>query len=192
MPSHEVLCEVDWPNSGSHLTLAANRSGRNVVLFIFSALVLTRFFTEVVPVVPRAANFADVPLALFVCTLVLTRPRIDRVLSPIFLCGLFLFTVCVVRGAGQSRPSGGGSRRAVSDRNLRTACVLLRRTPLVASRKRRLVIALARGARNDSICSGRLYRSSKILEVAGIRTRSAERLARTRISLCFSCSWLWL
>jgi hypothetical protein len=59
-------------------------------------LVLTRFFTEVVQMAPRAANFADVPLALFVCALVLARPRTDRRLSAIFICGLFLFTVCVV------------------------------------------------------------------------------------------------
>ena len=39
------------------------RSGlRHLVLGCFALLVLVRFFTEVVPVVPRAANFVDIPI----------------------------------------------------------------------------------------------------------------------------------
>jgi hypothetical protein len=72
------------------------RGGRNVVLLIFATLVLTRFFTEVVHVAPRAANFADVPLAVFVCALVLLRPRVGRPMGVIFVAGFVLLLVCVI------------------------------------------------------------------------------------------------
>ncbi len=37
-------------------------TGRNLLLGSIALLVLVRFFTEVVPVIPRAANFVDVPI----------------------------------------------------------------------------------------------------------------------------------
>jgi hypothetical protein len=40
----------------------AERSGERLVLFSIAALVLVRFFTEVLPVVSRAANFIDIPI----------------------------------------------------------------------------------------------------------------------------------
>ena len=45
--------------------LAARRqTGRDLVLSSIGLLVLIRFFTEIVPVLPRAANFIDVPIFL--------------------------------------------------------------------------------------------------------------------------------
>ena len=72
------------------------RFGRNVVLFAFASLVLVRLFTEVVHVIPRAANFCDLPLAVVMLALATTRPRLKTNIAPVFLPSLALFTMCVV------------------------------------------------------------------------------------------------
>jgi len=56
----------------SHVT-----SGRDLVLASISVLVLIRFFTEVVPVIPRAANFIDIPIFGALACAALMRPRPD-------------------------------------------------------------------------------------------------------------------
>jgi transcriptional regulator with XRE-family HTH domain len=50
-------------------------TGRDLVLGSISLLVLVRFFTEVVPVIPRAANFVDIPIFLVLSAVALTHPR---------------------------------------------------------------------------------------------------------------------
>lgn len=68
-------------------------AGRNLILGSFAVLVLIRFFTEVVPVVPRAANFIDVPIFIVLGLAGLVRgqemPGVGRkrLLVPV---GLFL------------------------------------------------------------------------------------------------------
>jgi hypothetical protein len=51
-------------------------AGRELVLGSIAILVLIRFFTEVVHVVPRAANFVDIPIFFTLGVAALTRPRI--------------------------------------------------------------------------------------------------------------------
>jgi hypothetical protein len=75
-------------------------TGRDLVLASLSMLVLVRFFTEVVPVLPRAANFIDIPVFLVLSAAALTRPRTKaRAMSlamPVFLfLGLSALSVSV-------------------------------------------------------------------------------------------------
>jgi transcriptional regulator with XRE-family HTH domain len=50
------------------------RAGELLVLASIAALVLVRFFTEVVAVVPRAANFIDIPICAMLVSVALMRP----------------------------------------------------------------------------------------------------------------------
>ena len=50
------------------------RTGERLVLASIAALVLVRFFTEVVAVVPRAANFIDIPICAVLVFAALMRP----------------------------------------------------------------------------------------------------------------------
>jgi transcriptional regulator with XRE-family HTH domain len=52
-------------------------SARQLVLGSIAALVLIRFFTEVVPVVPRAANFIDIPIFVTLAMAAMVRPSLD-------------------------------------------------------------------------------------------------------------------
>jgi transcriptional regulator with XRE-family HTH domain len=71
-------------------------TGRDLVLASLTLLVLIRFFTEVVPVLPRAANFIDIPifLVLSVAALVRLQHR-ESAFSVAFPVVLFLF-VCAI------------------------------------------------------------------------------------------------
>jgi transcriptional regulator with XRE-family HTH domain len=75
-------------------------AGRNVVLAAIALLVLIRFFTEIAHVLPRAANFVDVPLlaALLVrASLVPSlRARDDVPLRSFFIPTLGFVAVCVL------------------------------------------------------------------------------------------------
>jgi len=53
-------------------------TGRDMVLASLALLVLIRFFTEVIPVLPRAANFVDIPIFLVLSAAALTRPHENR------------------------------------------------------------------------------------------------------------------
>jgi transcriptional regulator with XRE-family HTH domain len=71
-------------------------TGRDLVLASISLLVLIRFFTEVAPVIPRAANFIDIPIFLVLSAAALTRsPPKTRTLSFAAAGGLFLFVSLV-------------------------------------------------------------------------------------------------
>jgi transcriptional regulator with XRE-family HTH domain len=50
------------------------RTGERLVLASIAVLVLVRFFTEVVAVVPRAANFIDIPICAVLVSAALMRP----------------------------------------------------------------------------------------------------------------------
>jgi len=67
--------EADSPDHDATPARAGAPSAQGVVLFAIAALVLVRFFTEVVPVAPRALNFIDVPIFLLFTLLALTRRR---------------------------------------------------------------------------------------------------------------------
>ena len=54
------------------------RSGGWLVLGTIVLLVTIRFFTEVIPVVPRAANFIDIPLFLALIVAAVVAPPSPR------------------------------------------------------------------------------------------------------------------
>ena len=54
----------------------AEHTGERLVLGSIAVLVLVRFFTEVVPVVPRAANFVDIPIVVALGVAALLRPPV--------------------------------------------------------------------------------------------------------------------
>jgi transcriptional regulator with XRE-family HTH domain len=60
-----------------HLISSAEHTGERLVLGSIALLVLVRFFTEVVPMVPRAANFIDVPIVLALGVAALLRPSVQ-------------------------------------------------------------------------------------------------------------------
>jgi transcriptional regulator with XRE-family HTH domain len=74
--------------------------GRTIVLGSLAALILIRFFTEVVHVLPRAANFVDVPIFALLVIAAGRRPRSvteEAGRSPKFLVGgLLVLAVCAV------------------------------------------------------------------------------------------------
>jgi transcriptional regulator with XRE-family HTH domain len=51
-----------------------DRTSRNLVLGAITLLVVIRFFTEVIHVIPRAANFIDIPVALVLLLAAAARP----------------------------------------------------------------------------------------------------------------------
>ncbi len=58
--------------AGRHTHLGA--TGRNLVLGSIVLLVTIRFFTEVVPVIPRAGNFVDIPIFLVLALAAMCTP----------------------------------------------------------------------------------------------------------------------
>jgi transcriptional regulator with XRE-family HTH domain len=56
----------------------SERVSRNLVLGCVATLMLIRFFTEVIHIVPRAANFIDIPIALVLLIAAGTRPLMRR------------------------------------------------------------------------------------------------------------------
>lgn len=56
----------------------AERSGERLVLVSIAVLVLIRFFTEVVPVLPRALNFIDVPMVAVLAVAALFHPPVRQ------------------------------------------------------------------------------------------------------------------
>jgi transcriptional regulator with XRE-family HTH domain len=58
--------------------LTLTNSGRDLVLGAVALLVVIRFFTEVVPVIPRAANFIDIPIFVALSLAAISRSRPPR------------------------------------------------------------------------------------------------------------------
>jgi DNA-binding XRE family transcriptional regulator len=71
----EALPVTATQDRGRLRTLSRVEGGRHLVLASFALLVLIRFFTEVVPLVPRAANFVDIPIFVALAAAALTRQR---------------------------------------------------------------------------------------------------------------------
>jgi len=67
--------------------------GRDLVLAAITLLVVVRFFTEVVPVLPRAANFVDIPVFLALSAMALARPRTGT--QSLSFAGAVLLFVCL-------------------------------------------------------------------------------------------------
>jgi hypothetical protein len=55
----------------------AARPGLGLILVSLTILIVIRFFTEVVPVLPRVANFLDIPIFLMLVGAALMRPPLD-------------------------------------------------------------------------------------------------------------------
>jgi transcriptional regulator with XRE-family HTH domain len=67
------------PSSGRRSSaLTLTNTGRDLVLGAVALLVVIRFFTEVVPVVPRAANFIDIPIFVVLSLAAISRSRPPR------------------------------------------------------------------------------------------------------------------
>jgi transcriptional regulator with XRE-family HTH domain len=85
--------------------------GRLLVLAAITLLVTIRFFTEVVPIIPRAANFVDVPIlvvlgvaALLDAPLPKPRPRWYMPLGTIAASFLGLAAVSAIVNSGRTEP----------------------------------------------------------------------------------------
>jgi transcriptional regulator with XRE-family HTH domain len=70
--------------------------GRDLVLGSIAALVLIRFFTEVVHVLPRAANFIDIPIFLGLSVAALTRPGTKTRAAPLILPVVLFIALCAI------------------------------------------------------------------------------------------------
>jgi len=75
-PSSEESAEPRPSTAEPGLISPAELTGERLVLASIAALVIVRFFTEVVPVVPRAANFIDVPIVAVLVVAALFRPPV--------------------------------------------------------------------------------------------------------------------
>jgi transcriptional regulator with XRE-family HTH domain len=75
-PSSEESAEPRPSTAEPGLISPAEATGERLVLASIAALVIVRFFTEVVPVVPRAANFIDIPIVAVLVVAALFRPPV--------------------------------------------------------------------------------------------------------------------
>jgi len=100
------------PAQGQAL-IRSEGAGRGLVLGSIAVLVLVRFFTEVVPIVPRAANFIDIPVffVLGLAAMAQTRgqataePGHLRVTIPVsFFLGLSVLSALVNSGRTEAGP----------------------------------------------------------------------------------------
>jgi transcriptional regulator with XRE-family HTH domain len=73
-PPSEESAEPRPSTAEPGLISPAELTGERLVLASIAALVIVRFFTEVVPVVPRAANFIDIPIVAVLVVAALFRP----------------------------------------------------------------------------------------------------------------------
>ena len=72
--------------------------GANVVLLSIVLLVVIRFFTEMVPVLPRFANFIDIPIFFMLAFIALLRAKAGGTakLTPILLLSFALVVLCAL------------------------------------------------------------------------------------------------
>jgi hypothetical protein len=73
------------PAQSSTIPVRGSYGAHHLVLACLALLVLVRFFTEVVPVVPRAANFVDIPILVALVAAVLARTRRPYVIGDSYL-----------------------------------------------------------------------------------------------------------
>jgi hypothetical protein len=94
-----LLAETQWSQEGSRVLGPSDRTSRNFVLGAIALLMLIRFFTEVIHVIPRAANFIDIPIALVLFLAAGTRPlaKYDSRARLAVAAPVLVFTViCVI------------------------------------------------------------------------------------------------
>ena len=104
--------------------------GRAAILGAIVMLVVVRFFTEVVPVVPRAANFVDIPIFLALATLAAFAPLMRQGPRRFYLrfgFPSFVFLVPLRRLRGRSTSVASRPRRCSSSSTLPRAVRRLRR-----------------------------------------------------------------
>ena len=96
-PASPPVAELDEPVVRG---VAADAIGRALVLCAIVLLVVVRFFTEVVPVVPRAVNFVDIPifvaLAAAAAFLQVTPCRTRRFYVRVGFASLTFLALCVL------------------------------------------------------------------------------------------------
>jgi transcriptional regulator with XRE-family HTH domain len=71
-----AIAPTSAPGSKDRTHVAEGLDRRNLVLAAIVLLVTVRFFTEVHPVLPRAANFIDIPIFLVAVGVVATQPSV--------------------------------------------------------------------------------------------------------------------
>ena len=85
-------------SNGVEATEQSDRTGVALVLSALTLVVCIRFFTEVVPVLPRAANFVDIPIFISLALGAMLLPsisKVDRRHASVFLFpALLVLTVC--------------------------------------------------------------------------------------------------
>jgi hypothetical protein len=85
--------------------LPGDKAGRDLVVGSMGLLVLIRFFTEVVPVLPRAANFVDIPIVIALgVAAALRQPSTLRIKPVSFAVPAMLFLL-VCAGSVALNPS---------------------------------------------------------------------------------------
>ncbi len=91
---------VEQESTGERRTrrfeLSRAAPGTRLVLGSIAALVLIRFFTEVLPVLPRALNVIDIPILFAVALVALTRARAQKPRLSFALPVLLFIGLCVV------------------------------------------------------------------------------------------------
>jgi hypothetical protein len=75
-PSSEESAEPRPSTAEPGLISPTEATGERLVLASIAALVIVRFFTEVVPLVPRAANFIDIPIVAVLVVAALFQPPV--------------------------------------------------------------------------------------------------------------------
>jgi hypothetical protein len=92
---------VDLDHDGEHFTrirsATDHETGRYLVLGSIALLVLIRFFTEVIPILPRAANFIDVPILVVLGIAAAVQPQSSARARPLSfaLPALLFLLLCV-------------------------------------------------------------------------------------------------
>ena len=152
-------------------------------------LVTIRFFTEVIPVVPRAANFIDIPLFLVLVVAAVVAPPSPRGAhtSP---SACRLSRLGRWRSLRRSSSTPGRGRSCAGDRIhlriSRTARCLRGGVPDLAPGNARSLSRGAGRARHRPAYGRRLDRRPRFASTGNADKVSGNLLARTRISSCSS------
>ena len=130
-------------------------AGKNLVLGSIVLLVTIRLFTEVVPLLPRAGNFVDIPIVLTLAvaaTFVPTSRRGAAYLG-VGLPALLFLTLAIVSAIANSHRVATGARTRLRLRVSRAAGRVRSGLPHLAARQRPLALPCARWPRLTRTCS---------------------------------------
>jgi hypothetical protein len=105
-----AIAPISAPGSKDRTHVAEGLERRNLVLAAIVLLITVRFFTEVHPVLPRAANFIDIPIFLIAVGVVATQPSVRLGAwylrtGPLVAAFLLLSLVSVVVNIGRVDPA---------------------------------------------------------------------------------------